>query len=87
MSSLKLGGEKMVCGFDFDYPNWLYRTVTILALLGGIMFIVFMFVYTSASNAAVPNNTLITTSLWLLISGVLIIVPWIIVFFTRSSDY
>ncbi|MHA1198791.1 MAG: hypothetical protein ACTSQF_05490 [Candidatus Heimdallarchaeaceae archaeon] len=77
----------MVCGFDFDYPEWFYKTVMYLAAIGALIAVVFIFVYSSASSAEVPNNTLITASLWTLISGVILIVPAIIVFFTRSSDY
>lgn len=68
MSSLKKGVEKMVCGLDFDYPNLLYRTATILALLGDMMFIVFIFIYTTASNAAVTiKNYLRTISISVII--------------------
>ncbi len=77
----------MVCGLDFDYPEWLYKTAMYIAAFGTLLFVVFVFVYSSASSAEVPNNTLITTSLWLLISGVILVVPAIIIFFTRSSDY
>ncbi len=77
----------MVCGLDFDYPEWLYKTVMYIAALGALIFVVFIFIYSSASSAEIPNNTLITASLWILISGVILIVPAIIVFFTRSSDY
>ena len=68
----------MVCGFDFDYPNWLYRTVMIIAGIGTLLFVINVFIYSS-------NQTQVT--LWLLISGVILIIPAIIVFFTRSSYY
>ena len=51
----------MVCGLDFDYPEWLYKTAMYIAAFGTLLFVVFVFVYSSASSAEVPNNTLITT--------------------------
>ena len=77
----------MVCGLDFDYPEWFYKASMYIAALGILIFIVFMFIYSSASGAEEPNNALIKASLWLLISGAIMIVPAIIVYFTRSSNY
>ncbi len=68
----------MVCGFDFDYPNWLYRTVMIIAGAGILLFVINVFLYSSRQDQI---------TLWLLIVGVILVVPAIIVFFTRSSDY
>ncbi len=68
----------MVCGLDFDYPNWLYKTVMTIAVIGILLFVINVFIYSSRQDKV---------TLWLLIGGVILIIPAIIVFFTRSSDY
>ena len=68
----------MVCGLDFDYPNWLYKTVMTIAVIGILLFVINVFIYSSRQDKV---------TLWLLIGGVILVVPAIIVFFIRSSDY
>jgi len=73
----------MVCGLDFDYPDWFYKTSIGVAIVGILMFIVSVFIFSSAE----AGTTKYTVTMWLLVAGAILVVPAIIVFFTRSSDY
>ncbi len=73
----------MVCGLDFDYPNWFYKTTIGIAIAGILMFVVSIFIFSSAE----VGTTAYDVTRWLLVAGAILIVPAIVVFFTRSSEY
>ena len=73
----------MVCGLDIDYPNWFYKTTMGVAIIGILMFVVSIFIFSSAEQGSVTYDV----TRWLLIAGAIMIVPAIFVYFTRSSEY
>lgn len=73
----------MVCGLDFDYPDWFYKSSIGVAIAGIVLFIVSIFIFSSAD----PESMTYEVTRWLLVAGAVLVLPAIFVFFTRSSDY
>ena len=73
----------MVCGLDFDYPEWFYKTSIGVSIAGIVMFIVSVFFFSSAEVGSMTYEV----TRWLLVAGAVLVLPAIFVFFTRSSDY